>query len=163
MLQGNGKLVYIDLSGRSDQVSARVGGTALAQVFGQVGDLAPDIDNPHHLRVGFKLIQDLIRERQCTAGHDISDGGLVTTLLELAFATNCGLKVDLSTSAADADAIQFLFAEECGVVLEIKRSSMADVQQRLTQAQLRHQIIGDTICDDDVIVVRVNQETVLQV
>lgn len=152
--------MFIDLSGRS--CNARAGGSALAQVFGQIGSDAPDIDDARHLRDGFKLVQEFIRERACTAGHDVSDGGVITTLLEMAFATNCGLRVELHT-AGDEDALSFLFAEECGVVVEIRTDAVARVEGKLREAHLRYQVIGDTMCEQDLVEVRVNGRVLVQV
>lgn len=156
LLKGTGKLVFIDLSGR--QGAARSGASALAQVFGQVGDSTPDLDDPEHLKIGFNLVQQLIRDGHCTAGHDVSDGGLITTLLELAFGTNCGLSVSLRTSAKDEDALSFLFAEECGVVVEISNLSLDLVEKQLIKAGLKYQVIGEGLLNSNSINIKVNEQ-----
>uniref|UniRef100_A0A672UUP5 Phosphoribosylformylglycinamidine synthase n=1 Tax=Strigops habroptila TaxID=2489341 RepID=A0A672UUP5_STRHB len=105
---GKGALLWVQLSpGRH-----RLGGSALAQVFSQLGDTCPDLEDPKSLDGAFRVTQSLIRERVLSAGHDVSDGGLLTCLLEMGFAGNCGLHVDLATLAV-------LFAEEPGLVLEV--------------------------------------------
>ena len=88
---GASKLLFIDLgSGRN-----RLGGSALAQVFGQLGDASPDLDDPQLMIRTFNAVQQLVRDELILAGHDRSDGGLATTLLEMAFAGNCGIEIDL--------------------------------------------------------------------
>ena len=88
---GESVLLLVDLApGRR-----RLGGSALAQVYGQLGNESPDMDDPALLRRAFGAVQDLIDRGLVLAGHDVSDGGLVTTLLEMAFSGNCGFTVAL--------------------------------------------------------------------
>ncbi len=109
--QPGSPLLFIDLSGGR----YRLGGSALAQVHGQIGDQAADLDDPDLLRRAFLTIQELITRRLVSAGHDRSDGGLIATVLEMAFSGNCGLDLELNGSA---EAIAALFAEELGYVVE---------------------------------------------
>ena len=92
------ELVLLDL-GRG---ANRLGGSALAQVYGQLGDSVPDIDEPADLKGFFDLVQGALTSRAVVAYHDRSDGGLVTTLLEMAFAGRCGLQVDLAAVPGDS-------------------------------------------------------------
>uniref|UniRef100_UPI000B4C70D2 phosphoribosylformylglycinamidine synthase n=1 Tax=Lonchura striata TaxID=40157 RepID=UPI000B4C70D2 len=71
----------------------RLGGSALAQVFAQLGDDVPDLDEPGSLEGAFNVTQELLQERALLAGHDVSDGGLLGCVLEMAFAGNCGVTV----------------------------------------------------------------------
>jgi len=112
-LPGEGRLLYVDLGGGKH----RLGGSALAQVFDQLGDESPDVDDVSLLERAFNATQELIESGVVRAGHDRSDGGLITTLLEMAFAGNCGIEVSLDT--AGVDRLQFLFSEELGLVLEV--------------------------------------------
>ncbi len=89
---GRGRLLFVDLGGGRN----RLGGSALAHVWGQIGDECPDVDDVEVLGRAFDAVQTLIADDLVTAGHDRSDGGLVTTLLEMAFAGNCGFDVELS-------------------------------------------------------------------
>ncbi len=125
-LQDEGRLLFIDLGGGRD----RLGGSALAQVFGQLGDEQPDIEDPALLRRAFEAIQNLLEERQITAGHDRSDGGLITTLLEMAFAGDCGLDIDLPM-CPDADPLHALFSEELGLVFEVPAAIAETIRLRL--------------------------------
>ena len=112
-LPGSGRLLYVDLGGGHH----RLGGSALAQVYGKVGSESPDVEDVALLGRAFHAVQTLLDEGVMTAGHDRSDGGLVTTLLEMAFAGDCGIDVDLGTSAHDV--LATLFSEELGLVLEV--------------------------------------------
>ncbi|NJD08937.1 MAG: phosphoribosylformylglycinamidine synthase, partial [Gemmatimonadetes bacterium] len=116
----------VDLGGGRN----RLGGSALAHAYEQVGDVSPDVADASLLTRAFDAVQQLIEERRVWAGHDRSDGGLVTALLEMAFAGNCGFEVDLPGDAADA--IPLLFAEELGLLLEV-----AEADEALARAAFR--------------------------
>src|SRR6185436_8873069 len=94
----------------------RLGGSALAQVYGQLGDVAPDVDDPARLRAFLALVQRWHADGRMLAYHDIGDGGLFATLAEMAFATRCGLDVVL---ADGVPAHAALFAEELGAVVQV--------------------------------------------
>jgi phosphoribosylformylglycinamidine synthase len=128
---GATRLLWIDLG----QGRARLGGSILAQVYGQLGDVAPDLDNPELLKSFAAVMRALRGRQQVLAYHDVSDGGVFATLTEMAFAAHCGLAVDLS-GAGDLRAR--LFAEEAGVVLQIKASDLAAVITELAGAGLGH-------------------------
>lgn len=152
-------VIHIDLSGRRGP--ARIGASALAQVFSQIGDVAPDVDDARHLKRGFAVIQNLIRDGLCTAGHDVSDGGLITCLLEMAFCSNFGIDIMIRIPD-DEELLSFLFAEECGVVIEVTHQNLERVQSVLKQAELTYQVVGRTLSADHVRVA-VNGEIVLEV
>ncbi|XP_014382443.1 phosphoribosylformylglycinamidine synthase [Alligator sinensis] len=118
---GKGTLLHVALNPGQH----RLGGSALAQCYGQLGDICPDVDNPSILTAAFHVTQELLEESALSAGHDVSDGGLVTCLLEMAFAGNCGLQVQLDASGATP--LEVLFAEEPGLVLEVPQAAAADV------------------------------------
>jgi phosphoribosylformylglycinamidine synthase len=130
-LPGEGHLIYVDLGGGR----RRLGGSALAHVFGQVGDEAPDLDDAARLKRAFEVVQELVAAEKIRAGHDVSDGGLVTTLLEMAFAGNCGLNVDLEDADSD-DPIPFVFAEELGLVMEVQPEDETHVIDCLKRAEV---------------------------
>ena len=152
------KLVYVNLSGNQ---RLRIGGSALAQVFAQIGDESPDLDRPQLLKECFNLVQDLIRRGICTAGHDISDGGLITCLLEMAFASNCGLEANIR-SDNNTD-IEVLFAEEPGVVIEVQESSLQKVLDDFKRIGIEPQVIGNGLEGQDSVVININNKTVLRV
>ncbi|XP_008853975.1 phosphoribosylformylglycinamidine synthase [Nannospalax galili] len=135
---GRGCLLYVPLS----PGQYRLGGTALAQCFSQLGEQPPDLDLPENLVRAFHITQGLLKDRQICSGHDISDGGLVTCLLEMAFAGNCGIEVDIP--APGIDVLPVLFAEEPGLVLEVQEPDLAGVLQRYHGAGLCCLELGHT-------------------
>jgi len=114
-------LVLVDLGrGRN-----RLGGSVLAQCWGQIGADVPDVD-AQDVKALFDLMNRLKARDLIYAYHDRSDGGLLVTLLEMAFAGRCGLNVDVD--AEDAAAIAALFSEEIGVVIQINRADVYKVE-----------------------------------
>ena len=112
----NASLYHIDFSFDRQ----RLGGSAFAQSLGRVGDDVPTVQNPDYFCDAFNAVQELIRRGWVMAGHDISAGGLVTTLLEMCFAnTNGGLHINLHDLCTDGDVVKALFAENPGVVIEV--------------------------------------------
>ncbi|HEY4511266.1 MAG TPA: phosphoribosylformylglycinamidine synthase [Candidatus Paceibacterota bacterium] len=107
---GESSLGFIDLGLGKD----RLGGSAIAQSFGKLGNECPDVD-PQMVKNLFKAVQEMIDEKLILAGHDRSDGGLITTLVEMALSGNCGIEVMLPP---DNDINRFLFNEEVGAVIE---------------------------------------------
>lgn len=151
---GRSHLLFIDLA----KGKTRLGGSALAQVYGELGDVPPDVEDPDLLKEAFVSVQRLISEDLILAGHDVSDGGLITALLEMAFAGNCGLEIELD---GGWDIVERLFAEELGVILECSREELSKVTERLRSHQLPFQIIGETR-ESKEIRVTVNSEKVLE-
>ncbi|XP_035950437.2 phosphoribosylformylglycinamidine synthase [Halichoerus grypus] len=135
---GGGLLLYVPLSPGQH----RLGGTALAQCFSQLGEQPPDLDLPENLVRAFNVTQGLLRDRLLCSGHDVSDGGLITCLLEMAFAGNCGIEVDVP--APGVDALSVLFAEEPGLLLEVQEPDLAQVLERYRAAGLRCLELGPT-------------------
>lgn len=103
----------------------RLGGSALAQVFGQVGNEVPDLDHPGDLCAFFAATREGLAQDLVLAYHDRSDGGLVVTLAEMAFASRCSLDVDIGNVD---DPLAFLFSEEPGAVIQVRKSEMDRVQ-----------------------------------
>jgi phosphoribosylformylglycinamidine synthase len=121
-------LWLIDLSAGKN----RLGGSALAQVYGELGEEAADLDDPARLIQLAAALKELRAEGMLLAYHDRSDGGLFATLLEMAFAGHCGL--DIALPAARGPALAQLFAEEPGVVVQV----MAGYEPLLQQILERH-------------------------
>jgi phosphoribosylformylglycinamidine synthase len=151
---GHSQLILIDIA----QNKARLGGSVLAHVYGQVGNESPDVDDPGILKRAFHAIQKLVSENLILAGHDISDGGLVTTFLEMAFSGNCGLKIRMD---GPWNAFERLFAEELGVVIECQVSDVGRVLEILYSFDLSPSIIGETT-EDKKILVAYNSQKVLE-
>lgn len=124
-----GELIWINCS----MGKMRLGGSALSQAFAQQGDDTPDIEDSQVLKQAFNVTQKLLKEKKILAGHDISDGGLLTCLLEMAIAGLSGLRIDLSTalnsinSKASDKNLAILFAEECGWVIEVSHENLENV------------------------------------
>ncbi len=124
-------LLLIDLG----QGKNRMGGSALAQVYKQVGDVAPDVDSAALLKSFFELIQSLNSDNMLLAYHDRSDGGAFVSLCEMSFASHIGLDVKLDEMHGDT--LRALFNEELGAVVQVKNSDVAYVLQRANDAGLR--------------------------
>jgi phosphoribosylformylglycinamidine synthase len=122
---GDSVLLRVDLGGGRD----RLGGSVLAQCWGVLGDEPPDLDDPGRLRALAAALADLRRDELVLAYHDRSDGGLVVTLLEMAFAGHCGLDVELP--GVRGSGLAALFAEELGVVLQVRVRDVARVESVL--------------------------------
>ncbi|MEO8785287.1 MAG: phosphoribosylformylglycinamidine synthase [Candidatus Saccharimonadales bacterium] len=138
------QLLLIDLG----QGHNRLGGSALAQVYNQIGNQSPDIE-AKLLAKFFKIIQKLNKAGKLLAYHDRSDGGLLTTLLEMAFAGRCGLDVDLASLPGQP--LGKLFNEELGAVIQVAQAdcqavtkelqaSLGDIVHQLAQPAKRQQI-----------------------
>lgn len=106
-------LLLIDLG----EGKNRMGGSALAQVYKQVGNVGPDLDDASKLKIFFDVVQRLNSEGKLLAYHDRSDGGLFTTLCEMAFATHVGLTINLDE--LQGDVLSTLFNEELGAVVQV--------------------------------------------
>ncbi|SUA36024.1 phosphoribosylformylglycinamidine synthase [Neisseria zoodegmatis] len=111
---------------------ARMGGSALSQVYNDMAGEAPDIE-AGRLKAFYQVIQQLVAEDKLLAYHDRSDGGLFATLAEMAFAGRCGLDVRLPENA---DALSVLFNEELGAVLQVRRADVEAIQQAFSAADL---------------------------
>ena len=151
---GQSRLIFIDVA----REKARLGGSALAQVYGQVGNESPDVDDPEMLKRAFQAIQTLLSEDLILAGHDISDGGLITAFLEMAFAGNCGLSIQMDGPWSP---IERLFAEELGAVIECHVKDVRKVIEILDSFHLRSSLIGETT-EEKEIVVTYRSEKVLE-
>ncbi|HBI02265.1 MAG TPA: phosphoribosylformylglycinamidine synthase [Flavobacterium sp.] len=109
-----GSVYYINLS----QDEFKLGGSSFSQVRNAIGKETPTIKNVAFFKKAFNVIQELIKNDEITAGHDIGSGGLITTLLEMCFAdNNLGAKLDFS-SFEEKDVLKILFAENIGIVLQ---------------------------------------------
>ncbi|ASK33359.1 phosphoribosylformylglycinamidine synthase [Alcanivorax sp. N3-2A] len=127
------ELLLVDL-GRGQN---RLAGSALAQVYGQVGEVAPDLDNADDLIAFFNVTQALLAEGRLLAYHDRSDGGLLATLTEMAFAGRVGLDIILDHIAGDdQEVLAALFAEEAGAVLQVRAEDVDAVRRAYQDAGL---------------------------
>lgn len=118
--------------------NSRLGGSALAQVFNLQAGEVPDTPQPTKLIAFFDLIQQINREGKLLAYHDRSDGGLLITLLEMAFASRCGLAINVP----DGDPLHYLFNEELGAVVQVRSSDLKELLPRIDAAGLDCQYCG---------------------
>ncbi len=132
--KGETRLILIDLGNGKN----RMGGSSLAQVYAQIGDSAPDVDKPEQLKAFFAEIQRLNAENKILAYHDRSDGGLFTTLCEMAFTGRCGLEVNIC--ALTGDTIEALFNEELGAVIQVRASDADTILAQLSKNLSAHLI-----------------------
>ncbi|KAF3524761.1 hypothetical protein F2Q69_00051569 [Brassica cretica] len=131
-----GVLLHVDLA----KGKRRLGGSALAQVFGQIGNDCPDVDDVPYLKNVFEGVQALISEDLVSAGHDISDGGLIVAALEMAFAGNKGVSLNLDSNGISL--FETLFSEELGLVMEISNENLDAVLEKLSGYNVTAEIIG---------------------
>ncbi len=130
----------------------RLGGSAFAQSLGKIGDDVPTVTNPEYFADCFNAIQELIRRGWIMAGHDISAGGLITTLLEMTFAnTEGGLHINLHDLNGD-DIVKLLFAENPGVVIQVKDIHKRDMIELLNDMGVGFAKIGFTTAERKLIV-----------
>jgi phosphoribosylformylglycinamidine synthase len=155
--QGDTDLILIDLGkGRN-----RLGASALSQVYGQLGHTGPDLDDPEMIKRCFDVLQEMSQQGLILASHDRSDGGLIITLLEMAFAGRCGLDIDVE--ALGNDALTALFSEELGMVLQVRHSDCDDVLKSLEDAGLGHHshVLGSAR-DDESMAIKYGSRLLLQ-
>ncbi|ERT14815.1 phosphoribosylformylglycinamidine synthase [Photorhabdus temperata] len=151
-------LLLIDLG----QGKNTLGGTALAQVYRQLGNKTADVRSAEQLAGFFNAIQQLIAEQKLLAYHDRSDGGLLVTLAEMAFAGHCGIEADISVF--DEDILAALFTEELGAVVQIRASDKAFVENLLAEHGLADCVhyLGKAKVGDDFVIFSGNTEVYRQ-
>jgi len=143
-----GALYYIDLSGETPAL----GGSSLAQVLGAVGSKAPTVKSAQYFAKAFEAIQELISKNGIVAGHDISSGGLITTLLEMTFSTNnLGLRLNIPNDR-EADLVQILFAENPGLVIQ----SQEPVEDFLTAKGIHFLKLGEVTAKPEINIIHGN-------
>ena len=146
--QGETDLILLDLGNGNN----RLGLSALAQVFNEVGQDVPDVDDAGQLVAFFGAIQELNKQDLLLAYHDRADGGLYTTLAEMAFAGHTGVDINLDMLAAESSEFAAaLFSEELGAVVQVKRDDLQTVLTELNAAGLGEitKVIGSVNLDDE--------------
>jgi phosphoribosylformylglycinamidine synthase len=143
-LQNDGDLILIDLGKGAN----RLGGSALAQVYKQIGHHAPDLNDAEMLKAFFTVIQDLNARGLLSAYHDRSDGGLFATLCEMAFAGGMGLNITLDELGDDP--VAALFSEELGAVIQVRHEDADEVLDSLHDCGLgKHSFVIGAPADDN--------------
>ncbi|HEY8355610.1 MAG TPA: phosphoribosylformylglycinamidine synthase [Methylophilaceae bacterium] len=146
---GETRLILIDLGDGKN----RLGGSALAQVYGATDNRAPDLDDPARFRAFFAAIQNLNADGKLLAYHDRSDGGLFVTLAEMAFAGRCGLDIDIS--GLHGSTLEVLFNEELGAVIQVTAAEVDSIRQALQDVlgDCVH-VIGRVVADNHGFIIR---------
>lgn len=125
----------------------RLGGSAFAQSLGRVGSDVPTCKNPEYFKSAFNAVQQLVTEGLVIAGHDISAGGLITTLLEMCFAnTEGGMEINVD-GFKENDLVKVLFAENPGVVVQIADANKTAFKKILDEAGVAFVKLGKP-CDE---------------
>ena len=142
----SGVLLFVDLA----PGHARMGGSAFAQCRNELGAISPDLNDSSLFVKGWNVIQDLIGASKINAGHDVSDGGLIVALLEMAFAGNCGVELNLPTNAvlgldASVNVSNILFAEELGQVMEVSATNVDFILAQFQAAGVPCHIVGKSV------------------
>jgi len=142
VLKNNGgDIYYINIS----QDDFKLGGSSFAQTLNKIGNSAPNTKDAKYVKTVFNTIQQLIKDNQIIAGHDVASGGLITTLLELCFAdTNLGATLDI-TALNETDSCKVLFAENSGIVFQSKD---ATIEKVLSDANITFYNIGKVTNSD---------------
>ncbi len=166
---GESDLILIDLG------KNRLGGSCLAQVYNATGNDAPDVDEPARLKALFDTVQQLNANGLIRAYHDRSDGGLFAAAAEMAFASRCGVTLDLDGICFDAQAldvdgsekrpdlmagrdfenvVRALFNEEVGALIQVRRDDRSAVTAELREAGLPYHFVGYPNMSDEVRIIR---------
>src|SRR5690554_6309056 len=143
--QDGGSIYYINIS----QDEFKLGGSSFYQILNAIGTDAPTVKSADYVKAVFNTLQEVINDGKIAAGHDVSAGGLITTLLEMCFANlELGADLDLST-IGEADTIKLLFSENCGVVVQASEDALLENTQsekgikfhkngNVTNSEVRH-------------------------
>jgi len=143
LCESDASLILIDLG----QGKNRLGGSCLAQVYGQVGDEAPDALAAEVMKAFFAAMQQLSREGKLLAYHDRSDGGLFVTLVEMAFAGRMGLEIDLPAAG-----LAELFSEELGAVVQVNAQNVSEVLAQSSVVGIAAQVIGRSAPGNEIVI-----------
>lgn len=143
VLQPNaGSIYYLNLSNDS----FKLGGSSFAQIQNKIGNETPTIVDDIAFAKAFDVIQNLIKKKIIVAGHDVASGGLITTLLELCFAsTNLGANLDF-TAFEEEDLIKILFAENAGIVIQAVKNQ--DIEAVLSENNIPFYKLGEAVSDE---------------
>ncbi len=154
--KGETSLIAIDLGNGKN----RMGATALAQVYKQLGDKPADVDSAEQLKGFYDAIQALVSQDKLIAYHDKGDGGLFVTLAEMAFAGHCGVNVNVD--ALGDDALAALFNEELGAVVQVSKADVDAVLAILADNGLAacSHVIGSVDASDTIVVTQAGQTIV---
>ena len=150
--QGDSQLLLLDLAAGAN----RMGGSILAQVFSEFGEIAPDVDNAEVLKGFFEAMQLSIEQGDILAYHDRSDGGLLATVAEMSFAGHVGVDLDLSDLGDNW--MDALFNEELGAVIQVSTANIEAVMARFAKANVAVHKLGGLNVIDRLVISRSGKE-----
>jgi phosphoribosylformylglycinamidine synthase len=134
-------LIYIDMS-RDD---FNLGGSSFAQIVNRLGDSVPTVKDPVYFATVFNIVQELIMKDKIIAGHDISAGGMITTLLEMCFSnTSGGLGINLS-ALDENDTLKILFSQNPGIIIQVKDED--EIAEILLENGISYLSIGHPVAE----------------
>lgn len=132
----NAQIVHIDFS--TD--TFKLGGSAFSQILNKIGKEAPTVQDSEYFKDCFNFVQDLVEDGKIIAGHDISEGGLITALMEMCFPNNgIGMNIDLS-DFAEEDILKVLFSENAGVIVQVE--DFYTFQEKAKEQGILYQVLG---------------------
>ncbi|RHZ84890.1 hypothetical protein Glove_74g198 [Diversispora epigaea] len=157
-------LVFLDLSNGKQ----RIGGSAITQVYRQIGDEVPDVEDANTIKSFFQGIQNARKDDNeiILAYHDRSDGGLFTTIAEMSFAGHVGVNINLENILKENDVIRALFNEELGAVIQISQQNLEKVKQIFNEVgfPLNHlHCIGEVITSTNDIVIKLRDQVLYKI
>jgi phosphoribosylformylglycinamidine synthase len=132
-------LLYIDMS----RDSLKPGGSSFAQILNMLGDEVPTVTDPAYFKDVFDTIQDLIQKGKILSGHDISAGGMLTTLLEMCFSNISGGIAVNFTSLNDCDTTKILFSQNPGIIIQVKDED--EIAEILLENGISYKSIGHPV------------------
>ncbi|XP_022815968.1 phosphoribosylformylglycinamidine synthase [Spodoptera litura] len=139
LLEEGSALIYVPVN----PGKYRLGGSALAQCYKQLGDNPPDLDEPTVLKSMFKVTQRLLKEGKLLSGHDVSEGGFITTAIEMGIGGIRGLNLDVQVPS-NVSEIAALFNEELGIILEVRSANVAYVLNEYKKNYVFAKQVGTT-------------------
>jgi phosphoribosylformylglycinamidine synthase len=146
-------LLYIDMS----RDSLKTGGSSFAQILNKLGDEAPTVRDPAYFAEVFNVIQDLITRNKILSGHDISAGGMLTTLLEMCFSnTSGGITINLS-ALNEPDTVKILFSQNPGIIIQVRDED--EIAEILLENGVSYYSIGHPV-NDRILFVTNNENTI---
>lgn len=150
-------LVWVDMSGMRHET----GGSAFSQTLGSPGKTAPGVEDPEYFAEAFEALQQLIKDGKVIAGHDISAGGMIVTLLEMCFANkDGGVAVNL-TEIGESDTVRLLFSQNPGVIIQVEDE--AGTEEFLYERGIRFASIGHPVKERKLFVANGNENHVFDI
>ncbi len=150
-------LLYIDMS----RDALKPGGSSFAQILNKLGNNVPTVTDPAYFKEVFNVIQDLIFQGKILSGHDISAGGMLTTLLEMTFSNTAGgISVNLS-ALGEPDTIKILFSQNPGIIIQVKDE--VEVAEILVESGISYFSIGHPVNERTIFVTNHDTQTAFDI